>query len=194
MTPNNATDASLWIQPHVGQTANVLLLGSHDATSRGDVCQRLLTTVSYADERVLAIQCGDTSDTWLYELKYVPATLTIKRCAESEETISNDLSTMREAISDFIRARTDGQCIVYVDSIDPVLKYADSVTAYNALRGLAQLLREGQAIGFFRVDPRKRTRQEIEAISKLFDFTAELTDNSRWRLIGSDRSAPLDDR
>ena len=152
------------------------------------MCQRLLTTASYRDERILAVGCGDRSGTWLDRIEYAPVNLTIEWCGDTHRGLPRGLAELRDVIRDFVSNQSGGHYVVYIDGLSPMITRDDSITTYGAIRELTEMLRDGSAVGFLRLDPADHTRREVETIAKSFDFTAELTDDSStWRLVESSR-------
>lgn len=182
-TKDDYTDTSMWLRPEIGEPANVLLITPPDRELTHEVCQRLLTTASYRQEKILAVGYGEKDETWLDKLEYVPSNLTIKWCNNESQSNNDEIVELRKFLSDFLCTTTTSHRIVYFDSLTSIFKEYDSVMVYNICQYLTKQLHTANAVGLFRMDQTAHSQQEIESIAKLFDFTAELKKSSKeWEI------------
>lgn len=173
----------MWLRPEIGEPANVLLVGPPNIELTNEVCQRLLTTVSYREEKILAIGYGEKDETWLGSLEYVPINLTIKWCDNEKRSTNNGLRELRKILSDFLQTPTISHQIMYLDSLTAISKEYDSSAVYEVCQHLTKQLHAAHAVGLFRIDRTAHSQREIESLSKLFDFTAEFKENSKdWEI------------
>ncbi|UHQ98738.1 hypothetical protein HYG81_22530 (plasmid) [Natrinema zhouii] len=176
-------ESSLWLRPKIEEPATVLLIGAGNNEYTRNVCQKLLTTVSYRQESILAIGYGERKRTWLDNLEYEPANLTIKWLS-SDQVDYDEIGGLQELENGFQPLSIDHHRIVYFDNASSMFKDSDDfVTSYKKFQHTISRLSTMATILFSRIDPTIHTSYEIETISKQFDYVATLDENTgNWEI------------